>query len=212
MASLIIVIIPPSPREQGSIGMPLIRFPLEVRPLHGGGALMWGLIVSSHPSSDVQAILEDHESVENLTAVEGAMVPIISFIISFNIHLTDTHTDFSKFRIVPRQVPIMSFDFDEINIDLLFATLPIDAVPADFDIDDDNVRVVVPSTWHWCCCCCGAVPADLLCRPRGASELLSCHSRSAGAVVVVTPSTCHRCFAASTRRPRRVSTAHVSPT
>ena len=31
---------------------------------------------------------------ENLTAVEGAMVPIISFIISFNIHLTDTHTDF----------------------------------------------------------------------------------------------------------------------
>ncbi len=32
---------------------------------------------------------------ENLTAVEG--VPIISFIISFNIHLTDTHTDFSKF-------------------------------------------------------------------------------------------------------------------
>ena len=93
MASLIIVTIPPSPREQGSIGMPLIRFPLEVRRLHGG-ALIWGLIVSSHPSSDLQAILEDHESVANLTAVEGAMSPIISFIISFNIHLTDTHTDF----------------------------------------------------------------------------------------------------------------------
>ena len=43
----------------------------------------------------------------------------------------------------------MSFDFDEINIDLLFATLPIDSVPADFDIDDDNVLlVVVPSTWR----------------------------------------------------------------
>jgi len=35
--------------------------------------------------------------VENLTAVEGAMVPIISFIISFNIDLTDTRADFQKF-------------------------------------------------------------------------------------------------------------------
>jgi len=42
----------------------------------------------------------------------------------------------------------MSFDFDAINIDLLFATLPIDSVPADFDIDDDNVLLVVPSTWR----------------------------------------------------------------
>ena len=57
----------------------------------------------------LKAILEDHESVENLVAIEGAMVPIITF------------------------------DYDELNIDLLFAAVPLDSVPRDFDIDDDNV-------------------------------------------------------------------------
>ena len=33
----------------------------------------------------------------------------------------------------------MTFDFDEVNIDLLFAAVPIDSVPRDFDINDDNV-------------------------------------------------------------------------
>ena len=57
-----------------------------------------------------QGILEDHDSVENLIGIETAMVPLITF------------------------------DFDGINIDLLFASLPVDSIPKDtFDIDDDNV-------------------------------------------------------------------------
>ena len=57
----------------------------------------------------LKAILEDHDSVENLTSVESA------------------------------QVPLITFDFEDVNIDLLFASLPIDSVPDDFDINDDNV-------------------------------------------------------------------------
>mmetsp|Transcript_18409 Transcript_18409/g.24296 ORF Transcript_18409/g.24296 Transcript_18409/m.24296 type:complete len:785 (+) Transcript_18409:206-2560(+) len=36
-------------------------------------------------------------------------------------------------------VPIMSFDFDMVNIDLLFASLPLNAIPPTLDIDDDLV-------------------------------------------------------------------------
>ena len=57
----------------------------------------------------LKVILEDHDSVENLSSIESAVVPIITF------------------------------DFDSVNIDLLFASLPVDAVPRDFDINDDNV-------------------------------------------------------------------------
>ena len=55
-------------------------------------------------------ILEDHDSVENLSSIESAVVPIITF------------------------------DFDSVNIDLLFASLPVDAVPRDFDINDEELR------------------------------------------------------------------------
>ena len=54
-------------------------------------------------------ILEDHDSVTNLNAVESAIVPIITF------------------------------DFDEINVDLLFASVNADAVPKDFDINNDEI-------------------------------------------------------------------------
>ena len=57
----------------------------------------------------LQAILEDHDSVENLSSIPGAAVPIITF------------------------------DYDGINIDLLFALLPLDAVPEDFDVNFDDV-------------------------------------------------------------------------
>jgi len=36
-------------------------------------------------------------------------------------------------------VPIITFDYDGINIDLLFASLPLDAVPEDFDVNFDDV-------------------------------------------------------------------------
>jgi len=36
-------------------------------------------------------------------------------------------------------VPIMTFDFERVNIDLLFAALPLNAVPPTLDIDDDFV-------------------------------------------------------------------------
>lgn len=36
-------------------------------------------------------------------------------------------------------VPIITFDYDGINIDLLFALLPLDAVPEDFDVNFDDV-------------------------------------------------------------------------
>ena len=55
------------------------------------------------------AILEDHDSVTNLYAIESATVPLITF------------------------------DFDDVNIDLLFASLPIESVPEDLDINDDSV-------------------------------------------------------------------------
>ena len=47
----------------------------------------------------LKVILEDHDSVENLVAVATATVPIIPF------------------------------DFDDVNIELLFASLPLDSVP-----------------------------------------------------------------------------------
>ena len=34
-------------------------------------------------------------------------------------------------------VPILTFDFDKVNIDLLFAHMPLNTVPESFDIDDD---------------------------------------------------------------------------
>ena len=36
-------------------------------------------------------------------------------------------------------MPIITFDYDGINIDLLFALLPLDAVPEDFDVNFDDV-------------------------------------------------------------------------
>ena len=51
-------------------------------------------------------ILEDHDDVENLNAIDTATVPIITF------------------------------DFEGINFDLLFAALPLDSVPEGMDIND----------------------------------------------------------------------------
>lgn len=65
----------------------------------------------------LKAILEDHDSITNLTSVETA------------------------------QVPLITFDFEDINIDLLFASLPVDSIPKDnFDINDDNVLRGVDSS------------------------------------------------------------------
>ena len=58
----------------------------------------------------LKVILEDHDSVENLSSIESATVPIITF------------------------------DFDGVNIDLLFANLPVERVTADIDINDDGDR------------------------------------------------------------------------
>ena len=49
----------------------------------------------------------DHPQVENLKSIETAAVPILTF------------------------------DFDKVNIDLLFAHMPLNTVPESFDIDDD---------------------------------------------------------------------------
>jgi poly(A) polymerase len=57
----------------------------------------------------LKAILEDHDSVENLSAIESAAVPMIAF------------------------------EFDGVDIDLLFASVPLDALPKDWDINDDSV-------------------------------------------------------------------------
>jgi poly(A) polymerase len=57
----------------------------------------------------LKVILEDRDEVENLSAVETAKVPIITF------------------------------DFDGVNLDLLFAQLPLDAVPETLDVNDDAV-------------------------------------------------------------------------
>jgi hypothetical protein len=65
--------------------------------------------------SSLKVILEDHDSVENLSAIEGATVPIITF------------------------------DFDGVNIDLLFASLPVDSVP-------EVPRSRLPTTRHRCAC------------------------------------------------------------
>ena len=67
--------------------------------------------------NSLKVILEDHDSVENLVSADTAAVPIITF------------------------------DFDGINIDLLFAQLPLDAVPEDMDVNDDAIlRGVDPAT------------------------------------------------------------------
>ena len=58
---------------------------------------------------ELKVILEDRDEVENLSAVETAKVPIITF------------------------------DFDGVNLDLLFAQLPLDAVPETLDVNDDAV-------------------------------------------------------------------------
>ena len=57
----------------------------------------------------LKVILEDRDEVQNLSAVETAKVPIITF------------------------------DFDGVNLDLLFAQLPLDAVPETLDVNDDAV-------------------------------------------------------------------------
>ena len=59
--------------------------------------------------ASLKAILEDHDSVENLSAIESAVVPMIAM------------------------------EFDGVDIDLLFASVPLDAIPRDWDINDDNV-------------------------------------------------------------------------
>lgn len=48
------------------------------------------------------------------------------------------------------QVPIITFDFDEINIDLGLACLPVPAVPATLDIDDDQVLAGVDRATEKC--------------------------------------------------------------
>jgi len=55
----------------------------------------------------LKLILEDHESVENLVAIAGAAVPIITF------------------------------DYGDVNIDLMFAQLPLDSVPDSIDLNND---------------------------------------------------------------------------
>jgi len=57
----------------------------------------------------LKAMLLEHPQVENLRSVETAVVPI------------------------------MTFDLDGVNIDLLFAHLPLNAIPASLDIDEDAV-------------------------------------------------------------------------
>ncbi|KAJ8603756.1 hypothetical protein CTAYLR_000302 [Chrysophaeum taylorii] len=56
-----------------------------------------------------KAALQAHPLVENLRPIESAAVPI------------------------------MTFDMDGVNIDMLFAKLPLNAVPETVDIDDDNI-------------------------------------------------------------------------
>ena len=34
---------------------------------------------------------------------------------------------------------MIAFEFDGVDIDLLFATVPLDSIPRDWDINDDNV-------------------------------------------------------------------------
>lgn len=47
-------------------------------------------------------------------------------------------------------MPIITFDFDEINIDLGLACLPVPAVPATLDIDDDQVLAGVDRATEKC--------------------------------------------------------------
>ena len=83
----------------------------------------------------------------------------------------ENHPQVEKFKAIETAVvPIMTFDFDDVNIDLLFAMMPLNAVPESFDIDDNDalqgvdeatekslngprvtnliVRLVPPSTWE----------------------------------------------------------------
>jgi poly(A) polymerase len=57
----------------------------------------------------LKLILEDHESIENLVAISGAAVPIITF------------------------------DYGDVNIDLLFAQLPLDSVPESIDLNNNSI-------------------------------------------------------------------------
>lgn len=67
-------------------------------------------MVTRHDFFDsLKAILEDHDSVENLSSIESAAVPMIAF------------------------------EYDGVDIDLLFATVPLESIPRDWDINDDNV-------------------------------------------------------------------------
>ena len=50
------------------------------------------------------------------------------------------HDDVENLRsIETAAVPIMTFDMEGVNVDMLFATLPMNGVPESTDIDDDNV-------------------------------------------------------------------------
>lgn len=57
----------------------------------------------------LKLILEDHDSIENLVAISGAAVPIITF------------------------------DYGDVNIDLLFAQLPLESVPDTIDLNNDTI-------------------------------------------------------------------------
>lgn len=57
----------------------------------------------------LKVILEDHESVEDLSSIDEAFVPLITF------------------------------EFDGVKVDLLFARLPLERISADIDINDDMI-------------------------------------------------------------------------
>ena len=57
------------------------------------------------------------------------------------------HPDVENLRsIETAAVPIMTFDMESVNVDLLFATLPMNGVPESTDIDDDNILRAVDSS------------------------------------------------------------------
>ena len=50
------------------------------------------------------------------------------------------HKDVTNFNsIETAAVPIMTFDWEDVNIDLLFARLNVISVPDDIDIDNDRI-------------------------------------------------------------------------
>mmetsp|Transcript_19551 Transcript_19551/g.27480 ORF Transcript_19551/g.27480 Transcript_19551/m.27480 type:complete len:624 (+) Transcript_19551:76-1947(+) len=55
-------------------------------------------------------------------------------------NLLQNHPDVTNFNAIDTAaVPIMTFDFDGVNIDLGLACLPVESISEDFNIDDDNV-------------------------------------------------------------------------